>query len=55
MRTSALFSAKKHGFLEIYGVPMRDFADKEGGAQLFAILCERLLWTAPPTLFHQKS
>jgi len=60
MRTSALFGVINCGFFEIYGVSARSrgkvglsqcghFADKEGGGQFFAILCERLLWTAPIT------
>jgi len=55
MRTSALFDAK---YLRIFrnlwcvrtdkGVePVRTFAEKGGGGQFFAILCWRLLWTAP--------
>jgi len=57
MRTSALFGEKNFGFLEIYGVftsartrgrgvePVRT----RGRDQFFAILCGRLLWTAPNT------
>jgi len=57
MRTSVLFGAKNFGFIEIYGVSVRTkgrefnqcghFADKGVGGQFFAILCGRLLWTAP--------
>jgi len=58
MRTFALFSAKDLGFFEIYGVSART-RGREGepvrtffgqwlrGGQFFAILCGRLLWTAP--------
>jgi len=42
MRTSALFGAKNAGFFKIYGVSART-----RGGQFFAILCGRLLWTAP--------
>jgi len=41
MLTSALFITKN---FEIYGVSART---REGGGQFFAILCGRLLWTAP--------
>jgi len=54
---STLFGGKNIGFYEIYGVSARtwgrglsqcgQFVDKEGGGQFFAILCGRLLWTAP--------
>jgi len=54
MRTSALFGAIN---FEIYGVsartrrrgvePVRTFFGQGGGGQFFAILCGRLLWTAP--------
>jgi len=57
MRTSALLCAKIVGFFEIYdcphgqgeGVePVRTFCGQWGeGGQFFAILCGRLLWTAP--------
>jgi len=58
MRTSALFGPKSFGFLEIYGAPARagggiepvgHFADKKG--KFFAILCGRLICTAPNVYF----
>jgi len=57
MRTSVLFGVKNFGFFEIYdvsvrtrgggrgGEPVRTFYGQRGG--FFAILCGRLLWTAP--------
>jgi len=53
VRTSTLFGAKKLEFFEIYSVSERTrgqckhFDDKGEGDQFFAILCERLFWTAP--------
>jgi len=54
MQTSALFGGKNSEFFKIYGVSARTrgercwaSADKGGGDQVFAILCGRLLWTAP--------
>jgi len=57
MRTSALFSAKNFAFFKIYGVstrtrvervePVRTFFGQGWRGQFFAILCGRLLWTAP--------
>jgi len=46
MRTSALFDPKNIGFFKIYGVS----AQTRG--QCFAILCGRLLWTAPYGTFR---
>jgi len=43
MRTSALFGSKNFGFFRVYVCP---HGQGEGG-QFFAILCGRLLWTAP--------
>jgi len=43
MRTSALFGEKRRIFRNLWCVR----TDKGGGSQFFAILCERLLWTAP--------
>jgi len=53
MWMSAFFAAKNIGFFEMYGVsartrgvePVRTFCGR--GGQFFAILCGRLLWTAP--------
>jgi len=42
MRTSELFGKKNIELFVIYGVSVRT-----GGGQFFAILCGRLLWTAP--------
>jgi len=52
-----LLVQKNFGFIEIYGVPTRargrrlsqfgHFADKGEWGQFFAILCGRLLWSAP--------
>jgi len=55
MWTSTLFDAKNLRTFEIYDVftrtrgvePVRTFFGQEGGGQFFAILCGRLLWTAP--------
>jgi len=54
MRTSALFGAKTFKFFKIYGVSARtrglssaDILRTRGRGQFFAILCRRLLWTAP--------
>jgi len=55
MRTSALFDAKNIGFLKFMvcqhgqrGLSQcGHFVDKGRGGQIFAILCGRLLWTAP--------
>jgi len=55
MWMSALFGAKIIGFFEIYGVSartrgvksVRTFFGKGERGQFFAILCRRLLWTAP--------
>jgi len=56
MRTSALFGAKNFEFFEIYGVSERTRGGGRvervwtfcgQGGQFFAILCGRLLWTAP--------
>jgi len=57
MRTSAIFGAKNFGFFKIYDVVRTDkrrgglsqlghIADS-GREKFFAILCGRLLWTAP--------
>jgi len=54
MRTCALFGAKIPVFLHLWCVrtgrkgmsQCGHFSDKEGG-QIFEILCERVLWTAP--------
>jgi len=36
-------------------VDIGHLADKEGGGQFFAILCRRLLWTAPCLVWHYKT
>jgi len=59
MRTSALLGAKDSGFFENYGEsawtrgvePVRSFCGQGGGGPFFAILCGRLLWTGPNTLY----
>jgi len=57
LRTGGSSDARNFGFFEIYGVPartreegvkpVRTFCKQEGGGHFFAILCGRLLWTAP--------
>jgi len=53
MRTSALFGTKNFRFFEIYSVSARTREEgveperTRGRDQFFAILCGRLLWTAP--------
>jgi len=54
MRISTLFGAKNVGFFEIYGVRTykgegvcADIFRTRGRGRFFAILCGRLLWTAP--------
>jgi len=53
MRTSALFGEKNFGFFEIYSVSawtrrgVESVRARGKGGQFFAILCGRLLWTAP--------
>jgi len=44
MRMPALFDAKDTGFFEIYGVSAWT---RRGRVNFFAILCGRILWTAP--------
>jgi len=57
MQTFALFGSKYFRFFEIYGVSartggegvnsVRTFCGQGERGQFFAILCRRLLWTAP--------
>jgi len=62
MRTSADVGAKNFKFFEIYGMSARTrgvvqcghFSDKGEGGQFFAILCGRLLWTAPYCFLQQQ-
>jgi len=44
MRFSTLFGAKNFEFFQIYGMSTRTRVSR---GQFFAILCGRLLWTAP--------
>jgi len=63
MRTSARFGTKTSDFSKFMVCPHGQgglsqcghFSDKRGGGQFFEILCVRLLWTAPYSVYKKNA